>query len=264
MPSSHHDAAVALETRNVFGFPVEVSSVEEMCEALAGRALSAQTPCMVAAADVHVMTRGVHLPPYGNMLAQMDVICPDGMPVVWKLNRGLPAQARAARRISGPDLMESLVMANASHPELRHFLLGGTEELLAKLSANLRFKCPSFHLAGVHSPPFRAWTAEDMAAMRQAIADSGANIVWVGLGCPKQEEWMAEQKALLTPAVYVGVGAAFAFFAGTVPRAPLWMQKKGLEWLYRLYKEPRRLFKRYLKHNSLFLWYLVTGNKRRT
>ena len=84
-------------------------------------------------------------------------------------------------------------------------------------------------------------------------------MVWVGLGCPKQERWMAEQRELLPPAVYVGVGAVFAFHAGTVKRAPRWMQKNGLEWLYRIYREPGRLLRRYVKHNSLFVWYVLTG-----
>ena len=226
-------ARMPCETRKVFGFSVAVSSVEEMSSALAERALEAQAPCLVAAAD--------------------------GMPVVWKLNRGLPAGERSAERVSGPDLMEALVRANAEYPGLRHFLLGGDEGTLETLASALKEKYPAFHLAGVHSPPFRSWTEEDRREMREAVASSGANVVWVGLGCPKQERWMAEQKELLPPAGYVGVGAAFAFHAGTVKRAPRWMQKNGLEWLYRIYREPGRLLKRYVKHNSLFVWYVLTG-----
>lgn len=250
---------IPCETRKVFGFPVAVSSVEEMSRVLAEHAREAQAPCLVAAADVHVMTLGVHDPDYGAVLEKMDVVCPDGMPVVWKLNRGLSAGERAAERVSGPDLMEALVRANAVYPELRHFLLGGDQEMLEVLAAVLKEKHPAFHLAGAYSPPFRSWTEEDRKAMREAVASSGANVVWVGLGCPKQERWMAEQKGLLPPAVYVGVGAAFAFHAGTVKRAPRWMQRNGLEWLYRIYREPGRLLKRYVKHNSLFVWYLLTG-----
>lgn len=250
---------IPCETRKVFGFPVAVSSVGEMSCALAEHAQAAEAPCLVAAADVHVMTLGVHDPDYGAVLEKMDVVCPDGMPVVWKLNRGLSAGERAAERVSGPDLMEALVRANAEYPELRHFLLGGDEAMLEVLAAVLKEKHPAFQLAGAYSPPFRSWTEEDRKGMREAIASSGANVVWVGLGCPKQERWMAEQKELLPPAVYVGVGAAFAFHAGTVKRAPRWMQKNGLEWLYRIYREPGRLLKRYVKHNSLFVWYVLTG-----
>lgn len=109
-------ARMPCETRKVFGFSVAVSSVEEMSSALAERALEAQAPCLVAAADVHVITLGVHDRGYGAVLERMDVVCPDGMPVVWKLNRGLPAGERSAERVSGPDLMEALVRANAEYP----------------------------------------------------------------------------------------------------------------------------------------------------
>lgn len=123
-------ARMPCETRKVFGFSVAVSSVEEMSSALAERALEAQAPCLVAAADAHVITLGVHDRGYGAVLERMDVVCPDGMPVVWKLNRGLPAGERSAERVSGPDLMEALVRANAEYPGLRHFLLGGDEGTL--------------------------------------------------------------------------------------------------------------------------------------
>ena len=124
-------ARMPCETRKVFGFYVAVSSVEEMSSALAERALEAQAPCLVAAADAHVITLGVHDRGYGAVLERMDVVCPDGMPVVWKLNRGLPAGERSAERVSGPDLMEALVRANAEYPGLRHFLLGGDMDIQA-------------------------------------------------------------------------------------------------------------------------------------
>lgn len=256
---ARYDSPAEIDEREVFGFPVAVSSVEEMCSFLTARALATRSPFLVAAADVHVMTRGVHEPDFGAALEKMDVICPDGMPVVWKLNRNLPGKGKAARRVSGPDLMEAVVKANADYPDLRHFLLGGDAGMLETLASRLAEKYPAFRLSGVYSPPFRDWTEDDLRNMREAVAASGANVVWVGLGCPKQERWMAQQKELLPAAVYAGVGAAFAFHAGTVKRAPLWMQKNGLEWLYRIYREPGRLLRRYVKHNSLFLWYVLTG-----
>ncbi|KAA3171525.1 WecB/TagA/CpsF family glycosyltransferase [Akkermansia sp. BIOML-A31] len=255
---NRNDASPDIGTRDVFGFSVAVSSVGEMCSVLVERALAGEAPFLVAAADVHVITRGVHEPEYGAVLERMDVICPDGMPVVWKLNR-VRGGGKTAERVSGPDLMEAVVKANAEYPGLRHFLLGGHERTLETLAARLAEKFPGFCLAGVYSPPFRYWSEKDLQDMREAIASSGANVVWVGLGCPKQERWMAEQKDLLPPAVYAGVGAAFAFHAGTVKRAPVWMQKNSLEWLYRICREPGRLLKRYVKHNSLFVWYLLTG-----
>lgn len=200
-------ARMPCETRKVFGFSVAVSSVEEMSSALAERALEAQAPCLVAAADVHVITLGVHDRGLWGRAGTDGRGLPGQMPVVWKLNRGLPAGERSAERVSGPDLMEALVRANAEYPGLRHFLLGGDEGTLETLASALKEKYPAFHLAGVHSPPFRSWTEEDRREMREAVASSGANVVWVGLGCPKQERWMAEQKELLPPAGLCGRGS---------------------------------------------------------
>ena len=175
------------------------------------------------------------------MLERMDVVCPDGMPVVWKLNRGLPAGERSAERVSGPDLMEALVRANAEYPGLRHFLLGGDEGTLETLASALKEKYPAFHLAGVHSPPFRSWTEEDRREMREAVASSGANVVWVGLGCPKQERWMAQYGPETGAHLMVGLGGVLDVYAGHVKRAPEIWQKLGLEWCYRLLHQPSRL-----------------------
>lgn len=140
--SDRPGARIPCETRNVFGFSVAVSSVEEMSAALAERALEAEAPFLVAAADAHVVTLGVHDRDYGNVLERMDVICPDGMPVVWRLNRRLSSGEREACRVSGPDLMEALVRSNVQYPGLRHFLLGGDEKLLEALSGALKEKYP--------------------------------------------------------------------------------------------------------------------------
>lgn len=123
---NRNDASPDIGTRDVFGFSVAVSSVGEMCSVLVERALAGEAPFLVAAADVHVITRGVHEPEYGAVLERMDVICPDGMPVVWKLNR-VRGGGETAERVSGPDLMEAVVKANAEYPGLRHFLLGATK-----------------------------------------------------------------------------------------------------------------------------------------
>jgi N-acetylglucosaminyldiphosphoundecaprenol N-acetyl-beta-D-mannosaminyltransferase len=138
-----------------------------------------------------------------------------------------------------------------------HFLLGGSQELLDALQAALRAKFPRLQIAGVYAPPFGAWPTEEDARIIARIAASGARFVWVGLGCPKQEHWIARNKARLPAAVYCGVGAAFAFHAGRVRQAPAWVQNAGLEWLFRLLAEPRRLWRRYIVFNTLFLFYLA-------
>ena len=146
--SDRPGARIPCETRNVCGFSVAVSSVEEMSAALAELALETEAPFLVAAADAHVVTLGVHDRDYGNVLERMDAICPDGMPVVGRLNRGLSSGEREACRVSGPDLMEALVRSNVRYPGLRHFLLAGDEKLLEALSGALKEKYPGFQLAG--------------------------------------------------------------------------------------------------------------------
>jgi N-acetylglucosaminyldiphosphoundecaprenol N-acetyl-beta-D-mannosaminyltransferase len=132
------------------------------------------------------------------------------------------------------------------------FLLGGTEDTLERLKARIEASFPGLRVVGSHSPPFRTLSAEEDAALMRLLNDSGASTVWVSLGCPKQEIWMAEHRDRVR-SVMIGVGAAFGFHAGTVRRAPEWMQRLALEWLYRLLSEPGRLWRRYLTTNTLFL-----------
>ena len=204
----------------------------------------------VAAANTHVVALGRHDRDFAASLAQFDLIVPDGMPLVWAMNR---RGAGLKDRVYGPTLM----LHALAQPGVAHFLLGGSEELLERLTARLRERFPGLHIAGSYAPPFGEWSREENARIFQKIAASGAQYIWVGLGCPKQEHWIARHKAELPPGVYFAIGAAFAFHAGLVSQAPAWMQKRGLEWAYRLAAEPRRLWKRYVVYNTLFLWYLL-------
>jgi N-acetylglucosaminyldiphosphoundecaprenol N-acetyl-beta-D-mannosaminyltransferase len=142
------------------------------------------------------------------------------------------------------------------------FLYGATPDTLDKLLRNLHYYLPGLRIAGYHSPPFRSLTSAEEDAVVEAITRSGAAVVFVGLGCPRQELWMANI-AWRIPAVLLGVGAAFDFHAGVVRRAPLWMQRNGLEWLFRLCSEPRRLWRRYFVTNSLFIYYLLRDKLQR-
>ncbi len=243
------------------GYPVAVGSVDETARGLVRLASEATLPYGVSAADVHVVTRGLEDDQFGRVLMEMDLICPDGMPLVKLLNRGLGHGEKVAQRISGPDLMDAMLACHEEGAGIRHFLLGSTEETLGLLQRKTQERYPHCRIVGTYSPPFGNWDDEEYAKMASMIRESGANVVWVGLGCPKQERWIARCKKDFPPAVYLAVGAAFDFHAGTVKRAPLWMQKASLEWFYRICKEPGRLFKRYFKYNSLFAWYLLTGKK---
>ena len=177
-----------------------------------------------------------------------DMATPDGAPIAWALRRlGHPAQ----ERINGPDLMMKY-LAQAERLGQSVFFYGSTEATLARLSVALNGCFPALRIAGTHSPPFRPLSREEDDRIVGMINDSGANVVFVGLGCPKQEKWMAEHRGRIN-AVMVGVGAAFDYHAGVIKRAPLWWQRNGLEWLYRLGSEPRRLFKRYMVTNTLFV-----------
>ena len=179
-----------------------------------------------------------------------DLTVPDGMPLVWALRLlGHPLDDR----VYGPDLME-LACARAARTGQRFYLYGGRNPgALAQLARELRLRHPGLRIVGGYAPPFRPLTEDEEAAVAREIGDSGADVVWVGIGVPKQEKWMARMRDRLDAPVLVGVGAAFDFHAGLVPQAPAWLQRHGMEWAFRLAHEPRRLWRRYLTYNPRFV-----------
>ncbi|NWG38563.1 MAG: WecB/TagA/CpsF family glycosyltransferase [Hydrogenophilaceae bacterium] len=201
----------------------------------------------VTICNVHVVVSASQDADYRAIINGSDMATPDGAPVAWMLRRqGFAGQPR----ISGPDVMWALC-ERAAAEDLPIYCYGSTDATLARLEARLRAAFPSLKLT-MGSPPFRELTPEEDVAAVERINASGAGIVFVGLGCPKQERWMAAHRGRVN-AVMIGVGAAFDFHAGTVQRAPAWMRDNGLEWLHRLLSEPRRLWKRYLVTNTLFI-----------
>lgn len=183
-----------------------------------------------------------------NAIAQADMATPDGAPVAWMIRRlGFKTQ----QRINGPDLMWKYC-AQAAQKNETIYLYGAAPATLQGLRSRLAREFPNLRVAGAESPPFRPLTSDEDAAVVARVNASGAGTVWVSLGCPKQELWMAAHRGHIH-AVMIGVGAAFDYHAGTVPRAPCWMQNAGLEWLHRLASEPRRLWRRYLVTNTLFI-----------
>ncbi len=185
---------------------------------------------------------------HADAIRSADSVTPDGAPVAWMLRRQGHGDQQ---RISGPDLMWSCCR-RAAELGTEMFLYGATPGTLLRLEERLRKEFHSIQIVGALSPPFRALSAEEDAAAVDMINASGARIVWVGLGCPKQEAWLrAHQNKVM--AVMVGVGAAFDFHAGIVKRAPSWMQRNGLEWLHRVLQDPQRLARRYLTTNAMFI-----------
>ena len=184
---------------------------------------------------------------------QFSMVTPDGQPVRWALN--LLHKTKLAERVYGPELMARLC-CRAAEEQIPVYLYGGSPEVAEKLQVRLVQKFPDLEVAGAESPPYRSLSADELNEAAQRINDSQAGIVFIGLGCPKQDAFAADVMSVLRP-VAVCVGAAFDFHAGVKPMAPLWMQKRGLEWLFRLASEPRRLWNRYLTTNSIFIFRLI-------
>jgi len=251
--------------QSVLGIPVVACSFAEAMKQIEVWAIAADRPYGITFADASNITRGRHEPDYGACLLKLDAVMPDGMPVLWGVNRHLSRKEKLKERVSGPDMFRRLQEQSAEGSGIRHFYLGGSDDLLGAVVDTARRRCPHILIAGCYSPPFKEWDAQEMGKMFKEIRDSAANIIWVGLGCPKQERWIADNLAYLPPGVYLGVGAAFAFYTGNVKRAPKWMQKCGIEWVHRLMSEPRRLWKRYFVYNTLFVYYslleLVTKSR---
>lgn len=197
--------------------------------------------------NVHSVVTASRCSQFRTVISQADLALPDGAPVAWALRReGFAKQ----QRINGPDLMWRY-LGVAERIGQTVFFYGSTEETLKKLQERLAVHFPNLRVAGTLSPAFRELTPAEQQSHIDLINRSGANVVFVGLGCPKQEAWMAKHRGKIQ-AVMVGVGAAFDYHAGTLRRAPLWMQRSGMEWLHRLASEPRRLAKRYSYTNSVF------------
>jgi N-acetylglucosaminyldiphosphoundecaprenol N-acetyl-beta-D-mannosaminyltransferase len=203
---------------------------------------------VVCACNVHSVISANADPELKLALSTADMRTPDGAPLAWLMRKiGWPDQ----QRINGPDLMWKL-LSEANRLQVPAFLLGSTESTLNQLEKKLLIAFPSLPLVGLLSPPFRPMTIKEDDELIALISASGARLLFVGLGCPKQEKWMATHRQRL-PMVMVGVGAAFDYHAGTLARAPTRWQRAGLEWLYRLAMEPKRLGRRYLVTNTLFL-----------
>lgn len=208
----------------------------------------------ICVSNVHTTVMSYNNESYRKIQNQAAMVLPDGKPlsVVSRL-RGY----KDAKKVSGPDLMPELFNISQLNG-YRHFFYGATEETLKKLEAALSKKYPKLQIAGMYSPPFRTMTLDEDKHVIEMINESNPDFIWVGLGAPKQEIWMAAHKEKIN-GLMIGVGAGFDFLAGTIKRAPKWMQKCGLEWFFRLTQDPQRLWKRYLKTNIQFIWLLLRG-----
>jgi N-acetylglucosaminyldiphosphoundecaprenol N-acetyl-beta-D-mannosaminyltransferase len=235
------------DSAELFGISINAISWEQ-AESIITQWTQARQSRVVCACNVHSVISAKTDPELKQALSSADMRTPDGAPLAWLMRKiGWPDQ----QRINGPDLMWKLLSA-AEQPQIPVFLLGSTESTLNQLEKKLHSAFPKLPIVGLISPPFRALTAKEDDELIALISASSARLLFVGLGCPKQEKWMATHRQRL-PMVMVGVGAAFDYHAGTLARAPIRWQRAGLEWLYRLAMEPKRLGRRYLVTNILFL-----------
>jgi N-acetylglucosaminyldiphosphoundecaprenol N-acetyl-beta-D-mannosaminyltransferase len=248
-----------IPTCKVLGTPLAVTDYAGAVAQAADWASTPGQPRLIAAANTHVTTLARRDSGFREAMAKFDLVLPDGMPLVWVMNRQLATPL--SDRVYGPTFMLHCLEATQGD-RWRHLFIGGTEELLAELRGKLLSRFPRLQIAGTFSPPFGEWNQATDDRIISIIEESAAQFVWIGLGCPKQELWLARVKHRLPPAVYSAVGAAFAFHAGRVRQAPLWLQRIGMEWLFRLCAEPRRLWRRYVVFNSLFVFYLVKDGFR--
>jgi N-acetylglucosaminyldiphosphoundecaprenol N-acetyl-beta-D-mannosaminyltransferase len=206
----------------------------------------------ICIANVHMLMEAYDSPQYSQVINSADLVTPDGMPLVWMLRlKGHPDQ----QRVYGPTLMLHVLEA-AERENIKVGFYGSSPEVLQSLIARMQDRFPNLKIAYSVSPPFHEISQEEDAAIVKQINASSTRILFVGLGCPKQEKWMAEHRGKID-IVMLGVGAAFDFHAGAKSQAPSWMQKTGLEWFYRLATEPRRLWRRYLYHNPRFVFFAV-------
>jgi N-acetylglucosaminyldiphosphoundecaprenol N-acetyl-beta-D-mannosaminyltransferase len=233
----------------VLGIPLALTDYDRTLDWI-DRSVASGTRGYVCVAAVHTVMESQEDAELRDAVLGSSLTVPDGQPLVWAMNA---LGHDLSSRVYGPDLMDR-ACARAARTGQRFYLYGGRNQgALVQLALNLRQRHPGLKIVGGYSPPYRGLTPVERAAIVREIDQSRADVVWVGIGVPKQEKWMATMRPLLSAPVLIGVGAAFDFHAGLVPQAPAWMQTAGLEWAYRLAHEPRRLWRRYARHNPRFV-----------
>lgn len=237
-----------IPTCRILGVQIAVVSMEKLVKYLQihRKELQGQYICV---SNVHTTVMAYEDAIYRSVQNGAALAIPDGGPLSSVAHRRGYTEMQ---RTTGPDLMEEIFSISVSNG-YRHFFYGSTEETLERLKTNLETKYPGIQISGMFSPPFRKVTMQEDKEIISLINDTHPDFVWIGLGAPKQELWMAAHKGKIE-GLMIGVGAGFNYHAGELQRAPQWMQHCNLEWLYRLFQDPKRLFKRYLITNTKFIW----------
>ena len=243
----------SIQTSTVLGVRFDCVGIGETVKILS-RFIVEKKPRQICLANAYTVALAHKDAALNRLLNESDLVLADGMSIVWA---GRWVGAILPGRVGGPDLMEALC-EEATHKNHRIFLLGSTDENLDDLAHVLKTEFSQIQIAGTYSPPFcERLTDTETNKIMELLKVSKTDILFVSMSAPKQERWISENLHRLPVPVNIGVGAAFDFLSGKIPRAPLWMQNSGLEWAYRLYREPRRLWKRYLLGNFVFLFSLI-------
>lgn len=240
-----------MESLNLLSLSITTGSYQNITENILALA-KARVSSYTCVANVHMLVEAHKDKEFADIVNGADVVTPDGKPITWGLRL---MHHQEQERVAGMDLLPDL-LAGAIHMQIPVYFLGGTLDVLEKTKQHAKEKCPDLQIAGMFSPPFRTLTATEEEEIVQNINNSGAGLVLVAMGCPKQEKWMASMKGRVQASM-VGIGGALPVMIGAQKRAPRWMQNAGLEWVYRLRQEPRRLFKRYAITNTTFIWLLA-------
>jgi len=241
-----------MNQQHVFNLPLNIAPYNTFIEEIIDKSKSFAS-CYVCVANVHMLIESYKDKDFANVVKGADIVTPDGIPVTWALRllHGIKQD-----RVAGMDLLPDL-LKKAESGFLPVYFYGGTKDMLDKTTAYLCSHYPSLKIAGTFSPPFRPLEKDEEKDVITKVNASGARIVFVVLGCPKQEKWMASMKGHIFSTM-IGIGGALPVMIGLQTRAPLWMQKSGLEWFYRLVQDPGRLWKRYFVTNSIFIYLLLT------
>lgn len=236
----------------VLGVNICAVSMRDAFESISGR-IKSGAGGYVCFCNVHTTVMAARSTSYREVLNGAFLALPDGKPIYWVgKSRGI----EGVHHLPGPDFMLASLNQKNEVP-LRHYFLGGKREVLEALISRIKKQFKQVDIVGRESPPFRPLTSQEIDDMVHRINNARPDIIWVGLGAPKQEVFMNDLATKLAPAILFGVGAAFDFHAGSTKRAPAWMRTIGMEWLFRLLNEPRRLFFRYMVTNTLFVWLLL-------
>ena len=245
---------------NVLGVGISVLNLETAVAAIAD-AVRSRRRGYICVTGVHGVMEAQNEPAFRKILNEAFLCTPDGMPMVWM---GKIRGHSEMRRVYGPDLMLDVCVWSEKNP-CRHFFFGGAAGAAEALAEKLKARFPKLEIAGTFTPPFRPLNAEEEKQFVETVRAAKPDILWVGVSTPKQEKFMAEFLPKLDVTLMIGVGAAFDFHSGRVRQAPRCMRRSGLEWFYRLCREPRRLAKRYFRNNPLFLMKIfcqLTGLKK--